>query len=562
MSKKNAQRSIFDPSTTDHYNPTAQLQLIDKQLRKDQFLSQLLLLAVFCVLCFVFVQSRQVEVDYIDGNVVYVGNDGGSPGGNFLTTPWRNASLYNTLLFSTLFLTDSTYTEVNPHIATDYKISSDGLTYTIGLREDFCWSDGVPITVEDIIFSFEAFLSCEFVNSYLTSAFCNIEGASSYMEGEAESIAGLEGSGNQLTITLEEPHAGFSLMLTQFAPLPEHILGDLDQSTLTSDISFFTDLNVISSGAFQVDSFDLDGNLILTQNPYYPKEQTDIEKFVLLWDFENVELDYYTTTDPTKMISYRSMKGFEEYMVDVLFYRYFLFNTEKSPDGESHKIMQDVRVRQAIYHAIDVEALLNEVYFGKGSVYYGGYLPFAQEEYPYDPDLARALLEEAGYDFQRVFQIIYYSGDKSSQIFLERVKSYLEEVGLTVELRFVTTTGEIYDEGNHDLLMKNLSAFNVQDWYSEYLSSNVLMSKVLGDCSEFDRLYEELNEANSVTEFERSLQDLVDYEQEILYKIPMFTIGEAVYINGNRLSVPEDIVFGNTRYFSDIRLEEWFVKQE
>lgn len=534
---------------------------VENRIKKERFMAQVALMAAFLMVFLGYLTSRTVEEDYVGGNVIYIGNDGGSPDGNFLITPWKSTSMYNSLLFSTLFSTDSTYTQVNPLLAEGIEEADDGLTYVITMGSDHFWSDGVPISVEDVLFSFESFLLCDEVNTYLSTAFHKIEGATAFSEGKTDRISGLYGEDNRIFITLTEPYRSFSLMLTQFVPLPKHILGDLDPTTLALEIDFFCDLNTISSGPFMLDSFDESGNLVLTKNPYFSLSTTDISEIVLLWDYENVELDYYTTTDPTKMISYRSMKGYEEYMVDVLFYRYFLFNTEKSYDDEKHLIMQDIRVRQAIYHALDVESLFNEVYFGKGSLFYGGSLSLAKEKYEYNPTKAIALLEEAGYDFQRTFDILYYSTDKSSYIFSEKVKEYLEAVGLTVELRKVVTASEIYDEGNYDLLMKNLAAFNIQDWYSEYLTSNPLMSQVFGDCSEFDRLYDDLNATTNSEDFDEVLTELIDLEQELLYKIPMFLIGEAVYINGNRLSVPDDIVFGNTRYFSDIRLDEWYVVQ-
>lgn len=543
------------------YNQNLHIETINKRIQKEKLMAQSILLSVFLVLGIWFYSTQKVDTDYLDGNMIRIANEGGSPWGNFLTTPWRNASFSKSLLFSTLFVTDSTYTQVNPQLAEKYEVSEDGLTYVVTLGENNFWSDGTPITIEDILFSFEGFMRSDEVNSYLSSAFHKIVGATEYAEGKVEQISGISASGNEITFLLVEPQSIFPLMLTQFIPLPYHLLSEVNKEDLAMDIDFFRDLNVVSSGQFVVDHFDEEGNLILTKNPFYTKKTTDIEEIVLYWDYENVELDYYTTTDPTKMVSYRSMKGFQEHMVDVLFYRYFLFNMENSENPEGNVAMQDIRVRQAIYHALDVEELFEDVYFGKGSLFYGGSLTLAEEIYEYNPSKAIQLLEEAGYDFDRTFKISYYSTDDSSRIFLEKVKEYLENIGLTVELEIKMSTVELYDEANYDMTMKNLSAFNTQDWFSEYLSTNPLMSHIFPEVPKFDQLYDDLSAVTNEEDFDKVLLELIELEQELLYKMPMFLIGEAIYVNSNRLYVPDDIIFGNTRYFCDIQLEDWYVKK-
>ncbi len=548
-------------NATDFVASPPNIEEIEKRIKKQKIVMQSVLVAVFLIAGLWFATHQNPEVDYIGGNVLHVPNGEGSQGRNWVIPPWRNANFVNSLIFSTLFVTDSSYTEVNSGIAEKYTVSDDGLTYVITIGSDYYWSDGEPVTVDDVMFSIEGFMCCEMVNSYLSSAFNNIEGATDFGEGKSNSISGLSSNGNEITIQLEEPQSTFPLMLTQFVPMPKHILGDEDMSTLTSDLEFYFDLNPVTNGLFMLDSFNEDGNLILSQNPHNPHLTSDIESVVLYFDADKADVDYYGTTDPTKMVSYRSMKGYEEYMVDVYFYRYFLFNLHGGDTGVENTVIQDVRVRQAIYHALDVETLFNDVYFSKGNLVHGGSLTLADEVYEYNPEKSKQLLEEAGYDFSRPFHVMYYSGDTSSRIFLEKVQSYLEAVGLTVKLTKAEVSAELYDEASYDMMMKNLSAFNTQDWYSEYLSTSANMSKVFSKDGEFDDLFEELNATTDIDSFNKVLQELVDLEQELLYKMPMFLIGEAIYINETRLSLPDDMVFGNTRYFSDLRLDEWSIKQ-
>lgn len=188
-------------------------------------------------------------------------------------------------------------------------------------------------------------------------------------------------------------------------------------------------------------------------------------------------------------------------------------------------------------------------------------MELSQQLFEYNPTKARKLLEEAGYDFDHTFTIAYYSGDTSTRIMLETIAGYLEDIGMTVALEY-SSAAQLYDFPTYDMLLKNLSALNTEDWYNEYLASNPNLSQLLGREGVFDDLIIELTSTTDSVKYMEIMQELVDLEQELLYKMPMFLLTDAVYINSNRVSVPEDIVFGNTRYRSDVRLDEWYVKKE
>ncbi|MFI3250706.1 MAG: ABC transporter substrate-binding protein [Eubacteriales bacterium] len=561
--KKDSTELLQDNDFEKVFTNTMDVEAIDRKIKKQKRQIQIGIFAILLAV-FGFYQYQQYLLesnqDYLGGNVIRLANGSSQQEEVLIPSPWRNASYISSLLFRTLFLTDNSYTEINPNLAEKFVVQDEGLTYVITLRDDQKWSDGMPITTEDVLFSFEAFMSCTNVNSYVSAAFNKIEGASEFAEGKAKSISGISIDGNQITIKLESSYSTFDLMLTQFAPLPKHILEGTDITLLSTEHEFFINNNCISSGPFMVEGMDQDYNLVFVKNPEYTDETTDIDKFIFCWDYENTELDYYATNNLNQMVSYRSMKGYEEHEVNVLYYRYFIFNTAGGDEGEDNTAMQDPRVRQAINHAIDVETLMNDVYLGKGTMVYGGAVDIATQMYEFNPEKAKQLLDEAGYDFNRTFTIAYYSGDTNSRIFLERIQKYLEDVGLKVELIFAGSAA-LYAEPTYDMMMKNLSSLNNQDWYNEYLSTNANISQLLGREGEFDDLVDQLNSVVDKTDYDQVLQELVDLEQELLYKMPMFLLTEAIYTNGNRLSVPEDIVFGNTRYFSDIRLDEWYVKK-
>lgn len=535
-------------------------------IKKDEMRTKILIIIGAIAIVFAFAIWYQInekqalaEQDYIGGNFIRLSNNNGTSDGDInVVNPWRNASVVDLTMYRALFSANSSFTEINPDLAEKYELLDDDVTYIITMFDNQFWSDGEPITVDDVIFSFYAFLKCENVNTSLSTTFSRVIGAKEYSSGETDIIEGISVNGNQITIKLEAPYSNFALMLTQFVPLPKHILENTDYATLTTNHEFFTNTNTVCSGQFYPEYIDEDNNLVLSRNPYYADDVTDIDKILICWDYENLEIDYYPTSNPTEIVSNRSMKGFIEYPVEVYYYRYFIFNLAGGDTGEPNTAMHDERVRQAIYHAIDTELLKKDIYFNKTTPVYGGSLEFSKPIYDYNPEKAKELLESAGYDFDRVFTIAYYSGDTSTYAMLEKIVEQLESVGVTAEL-IKASASELYTEPTYDLLLKNLSALNTEDWYNEYLSTNANLTQLMGRAGEFDDLMYKLTSTTDSNEYEKLMQELVNLEQELLYKLPLFLLNDAVFINSNRLSVPDDIVFGNTRYRSDIRLDEWYV---
>ncbi|MFI3250304.1 MAG: ABC transporter substrate-binding protein [Eubacteriales bacterium] len=538
---------------------------IKKKLKQQQLTLHIILTAIFLAIWIGYRVDKSNEAlsqDYVGGNVIRLGNDNGAAKGDIVVAnPWRNASFSEILMFRSLFVTDSTFSEVNPSLAEKYEILEDGVTYVITMRDNQFWSDGTPITADDVLFSIEAFLKCTNVNSNISAAFYRISGVEEYVEGTATTISGISMEGNTIHIQLNDSFSNFALLLTQFVPLPKHILEGEDYTTLTSGHEFFINTNPVCSGEFLVEDIDENNNLILGKNPYYTDDVSDIDTIMMCWDYNNEVLDYYATTDPTKMVSYRAMKGFEEHQVEVYFYRYFIFNLAGGDDGEPNLAMADERVRQAIYHAIDTETLMKDIYFNKTTPVFGGSLELSEQLYEYNPEKAKQLLEEAGYNFSRTFTLAYYSGDTSTRIMLEKIVEQLEAVGLKVEL-LKSSAGELYASPTYDMLLKNLSALNIEDWYNEYLSTNANISQLLGRDGVFDDLIYELTSTTDSDAYQSIMKELVDLEQSLLHKMPLFLLSDAVYINTNRLSVPDDIIFGNTRYRSDIRFDEWYILKE
>lgn len=526
-----------------------------------------MVLAFICVIISVVgigYVSNNISTNYIDNNTLYL-SDGTTnlPEDKRIRSPWKASSTVTMLIYRSLFMTDSTLHEVNPSLASSYKKLDDGLTYEITLKSNEYWSDGTKITPEDVIFSIETFLLAEGVNTNILEAFNKIVGVDDFIKGKTDSLEGLSTNGNTITIKLDSNYSLFMQMLTQFVPLPQHILKDVDPSTITTEIDYYK--QPISSGMYVVDGLNSDGNIVLSQNSYYDDQKPNIESVVFISDYTPLDIDYYSTNVISNIVNYRSIRGYDEHQVNVHFYRYFIYNIEGAADTQEENPMSDYRIREALMYAIDREYLLDILYFNTGNV-------MAEMDtegnrvtsFGYNPTKARNLLVEADYDFERPITIAYYYSDSTSLLFLEKVKEYLENIGLEVILTKLGSSSEMYDERNYDLMLKGLSSFSENDWYNEYLSNNPNLSKVFGENIEFDTIVNELFSIADVHsgEHELVLKDLIELEKKSLYKMPLFSLNQYVYIDSTKVEVPDDIVFGNTTYRSNIRFEEWKIKKE
>lgn len=505
------------------------------------------------------------KLDYVGENVLRlaIGN-GEASDTQTIANPWKESSLTTMLTFRSLFASNKTFVDVNEELASSCQELDGGLKYIITMKDTETWSDGTPITAEDVLFSFESFLLCEDVNYNMEKAFNLIKGANDWKDGKTSSLEGISINGNEITIELVEEYNLFDIMLTQFVPLPKHILKDIDPSTITSGIEFFENTNAVCSGMYMPTGFDEENNLILEKNPNYKEQQSDIEKILLCWDYKNQAIDYFSTTSVSDMASYRSVKELKEYPINVYSYHYFAYNTENgyTDENEKNQPIDNVLVRQAINHAVDLQKIFEDVYLGAGLRAYGGSMTMASKVYDYNQEKAIQLLNEANYDFNRPFTIGYVGDDTNTIVCLQKITQDLEKIGLKVELVNAKTQEELYQSKNFDMMHKVLTTFNIEGWYNEYLEADEGISTLYHVESQVEEKIHLLNNTVDGETYIKILGELVEIEQSLLYKMPMFVIDQAVFIDSTRVSLPDDMQFPNIEYRADIRFDEWKIKKD
>lgn len=481
---------------------------------------------------------------------------------NRIVSPWKNGQFHTGLMFRNLFLADSTFEHIEMDLAESYEVLEGGLVYEIKIKDGIVWSDQEPLTAEDVAFSIEAVTVAEDVNVIYWAAFSNIEGAGAYMQGEAEHISGIVVDGNTIHIQMSKAYPAMEQTLAQFVILPKHVLAEEDLPKLYLNTYW---ANPVVSGMYRMEEVIPYETIKLVKNEYYVGKEPKIDEVVLHINYKHADLDYFSTNNTTEIINYRSMRGMEDYQIDILFYRYFVFNMRGS-DGNENEAMQDQTLRKAILYAIDREGILQDIYFDSGEILDSGiprdHSSYQSEPVNYDPDYAMELLKESHYDFSRPLRLGYYYTDAVSRYCMERVASDLEAVGFQVEIKHFSGLEELYELREYDMMLKGLSAFSVNEWYLEYASSNPNLSALFGGVTEFESLANDLNTQVDKEEIDETLQKLQVLEQEHLYKLPLFTLGQMLFIREERVAIPDKVTFGNTWYKYDVDFEDWYIKLE
>lgn len=477
-----------------------------------------------------------------------------------LSSSWKNAHFHSMVMFRTLFLPDSTYQTTEPDLAENLTILNDGLTYEITMKDGIVWSDGEPLTVEDVVFSIEAALKATGTNGLYTLAFSKIMGYDEFMTSPTSHLQGLSVANNTLTIQLATQYPSMEQILAQFIILPKHILELEDPASLNTNEYW---KNPVVSGMYKLEESYQDDILILVKNDLYVGNEPSIDTIWIHKNYQQESLDYFPTNNLTDIINYRVKSGMEEHLTSSLFYRYFIFNMEGA-DGHQNEAMQDVRVRKAIGHAINREQILEKTYESTGTLINSGvpdtHYASTHQSIEYNPELAIELLAEANYDFSRPLTLTYYHNDNITESFMHAVANDLRAVGFTVEFFLVNSAAKVYEERAYDLSLKGLAAFELTEWYAEYDNENDNFKQIFGGDTAFEPLVESLSTEIDQSEINKILTDLQNLEHEEFYKLPLFTLNQYVYINSDRFIIPDDVEFGNTWYRNDIQFDQWVVR--
>lgn len=305
-------------------------------------------------------------------------------------------------LFTVVKKSDGT-SSIEKSLVDDYDISVDGLTYNFTLKKDIVFSDGTPLSADDVKFTFERILTLP--DSQQTDYATPIKGAKDLLEGKATELSGITvEDGTHFSITLAEPFSGF---LAQLATPATSIFSRSIVTNAGDDFGVVCE-KTIGTGPYIVTSWERGSGLTFEYNPRYWGKEPSVKKVnVKVMDassmdmaFQKGDLDIIDCLMLDSAIVdsiYKTKYADKIVSVDRLGMNYFMFNEKTEP-------LSKVEVRRAIQMAIDRQSILDSIYSGDGKledgIYPSGCLGYSQDNQgwlKYDPEEAKKLLADAGY---------------------------------------------------------------------------------------------------------------------------------------------------------------------
>jgi peptide/nickel transport system substrate-binding protein len=361
---------------------------------------------------------------------------------------------------------------------------------TIRLREGILWSDGVPITSEDIVFSHELTMNPSTVTMQ----------RSTYPD-KVESLVAVDE--RTVVMTYNSPFPDFQSSNLPGGPyiFPKHVFeGMLNETGNIDNHPMWTGNNVVGYGPYVFESWSVGQEIVFTANPYWDGQQPGFERAIIRFITDTTqmvnalragEIDVAFNFPDPQVADYEAIDGVEVFNTPGVYGDALWMNLR--PD-KTHPALLERAVREAIIHGID-RATLAEQLVGPGVQLARSWFPdqFLPEDMPfleYNPDLARQMLDEAGWvdtndngirDKDGVELILrFYTTTRQVRMdYQVAIQSQLNEIGVSLQLFPVPATilfadfaeRGILDTGDFDLALFALSsdplspAANAPDWF-------------------------------------------------------------------------------------------------
>ncbi len=404
--------------------------------------------------------------------------------------------------------------------------TDDNQTFKVKLKDNAAWSDGQPVTSDDVIYTILKFTCPAVANpNFDFTPFKGFNDDGTSPEGATE-IEGIHKTDDKNLEFICKDHMSLNTFLNNVATwvciLPKHAIENIPDDQLLTD-SWFSHPDVVD-GPYFLDDYDPAHYVSYHANENYFEGAPKIPKInfrimqgsEILAGLKSGEIDmvHPSCSIPVEdRDAVEKLEGFTTKYTDNIINEMTLFNTSK-------EYLSDPRVRQAIIYAIDRDTIVKQLLNGKGEVTDGFICsgsPFYNEgktKLSYDPDKAKQLLEEAGWDGSQTLQYYVSSSDSIAVKAAQLIQQYLQNVGVKIEINTVDfatlmTIGGTDEEDFFSVQytitpndywadIKNL--IDVQDfswsggYYNEKVDEDLAKTQETTDETELKSLYNEIEE--------------------------------------------------------------------
>ena len=372
--------------------------------------------------------------------------------------------VHEPLIQSTLTVTNPDLT-IGYDLATSCESSEDGLTWTVTIRDDVKFTDGEPLTAEDVAFTYNTVKASSSVNDFT-------------MLDNAEAV-----DDTTVVFHMAKPFSIWPYTMAIVGIVPEHAY---DSATYGS--------NPIGSGRYILKQWDRGQQIILEANPDYYGEQPKMKQVTILFMEEDaaflaaqagqVDVAYTSATYSDQTIDGYTLTAYQT--VDNRGINLPTTEPSVNADGVAtgNAVTSDVAVRRAINIGIDRQEMIDNVLNGYGTPAYSvcDQLPWYNpaSEVEYDPEGAAKLLDDAGWvmgsdgvrekdDVKAELNILYSNGDSVRQALAADLSNQLAELGIRCTIEGVGWD-TAYDRALSTPLVWGWGAHTPMELYNIYYS--------------------------------------------------------------------------------------------
>jgi len=382
-------------------------------------------------------QTEQTEQTEDDGSnsVLRYGRGSHSPTLDFQNSTSGEVAKVTEQLYDTLINFEPGQSTLTQGLATEYSL--EGETASITLREGVMFHNGEEFTAEDFVATYRRFVDSDY-EYYAGDDYVSAYGP--FTLGSWIDEIQVDGD-YSMTIQLTQSYAPFLRNLAMFAASVHSLAAIEEYGTELSS-------NPVGTGPFQLSNLDDANEIIrLEANSEYWGDGPNVDEVVFVTIGQNStraqslasgELDIIDGLGAQSSVQVENASNANLVRTEGINIGYMAFNMA------SREEFRDRRVRQAVSHAINTEAIVNEIYSGFATQASQPLPPNVLghnddiDPYPYDPEEAQRLLEEAGYGDGFSFELATFQnprGYNPSPIqTAETVASNLGEIGIEVDI--------------------------------------------------------------------------------------------------------------------------------
>lgn len=313
-----------------------------------------------------------------------------------------------------------------PYLATEWSYAEDGKSATVKLRDDMKWSDGKPVSADDVVFA---------VTAVQKEKFGVVAGLITALD-EAEAV-----SPTEVRFKLSRPDGTFLDNVGFWLPIvPKHVF-----EKAPSVQKFANDKDWVSAGPYKLTKVERGQRYIMDRVDDFGPGRPIVKQVVFrvfpdvnteVLALRNGEIDMIgNVLPPATAAELKNDAKVTLQEIPSLGWAHLQYNTKRKP-------LDDVRVRQALAHAVDYEAIRNIALkgFAKSSnssvltPTLPDYADPSSKEYAFDPEQSKKLLAEAGQTNLKL-GMIYDQADPNIARWAPMVRDAAKKAGITIELQ-------------------------------------------------------------------------------------------------------------------------------